>query len=285
MDGDAVRVTWRRVIAFAAVVYAGPLAVGWVLAALLERDAVVSLTLGPLAAVVSVVGAVGLALVVRRRRVLDVPALALAAAATGFGAAALVGLLLPVVVIAASGEVAATAYGLFGLVGGPLVFLVVAGPVWLAASALCAARLILPARVARSPGRHGGIVCLVAGIVLAAAIIGVSAADAHRGSAVERCASSGSAPGVTAYVEADLLPGSVPPAATFSWLPLGLRCEWPLGTATHTQEPLWLATVCVVWALAMAAFGAALLIRSRRVRERPPREPAWNVPEDPFATV
>ncbi len=277
---------WTRTASFALVVYGAPTLLGAAVAALLDDGHGLPATLAALAVPVALVGAVWLTIVIRRHPAPDVPALALSAAATGFGAAALVGVLLPVVGAIADGSILGGAYGgLLGAMLGPVGYLLVAGPVWLAASALCAARIILPARAAFSPGGRSGIVALVAGAVTAVTVIGLTAAHALRGSPFDRCTATGSEPPLEVYMGEDVVPESVQAERSLSWLPLGLRCVWQVGAVAHTHEPNWLATIVVVWALAGIAFGAAMLIRSRRVRERSPHEAAWNAPEDPFATV
>lgn len=287
MDGSpARRIGWLRALGFAAVVYGAPLLLGSVAATALDREAGVSPSLVPLAAAVAVVGMVVLAVVVRRLRAPDAPALGLAAAASGFAASALAGLLLPVTGVVASGGGfgGAATYGMLGLAAGPLVYLLAAGPLWLVASALCFASILLPARIAVARGRRAGAVLTALGAVGAVLVIALAVGDAGGGSPTERCARSDTGTSLRDDLATGVAAGAYTPRGSLSWFPLGLRCEWRLPDGPRIHEPGWLATICVVWALALLALGVAMLVRSR-TRRPLPAAGALGGPEDPWSRV
>ncbi|MER7797221.1 hypothetical protein [Microbacterium sp. NPDC096154] len=283
-------VTWARALAFAAAVYVAPLAVGAAAALLLDRTGLAAPSLVGLAAIVAAVGALVLAVIVRRRTVLDVPGLALSAAASGFAASGLVGLLLPAVGLATSGAFGAALgglafYGMMGLLFGPMLYLIAAGPIWLASSALGFARIILPRHLAGAQGRTGGVLFAFAGVVLAATTIGMAVADAARGSLADRCAATAIGRSLREQLDTGVRAGAYDPAGELSWFPLGLRCEWEVAGQRYVHDPDWLATLCVVWALALLALGIAMLVRARRPAPRRPRARAvtgLGGPEDPW---
>ena len=144
-------------------------------------------------------------------------------------------------------------FGALTLVAAVGIYLAAGGPLWLAATALLASPLVLPG--ARASGRRVGIVLTILGCVLAVGCTAATWISAHHDSLEAACAA--------------LRPPSLDhavPTGRFTWIPLGLNCEWPVGRSAYTTGPDWIATIAVVVGLSIAALGVALIIRSRAPR-------------------
>ena len=245
--------TWGSAVAFAVVVFFAPLVVALVAVVALSPGEPYALWLLGTGGPMCLFGATWLA-ILTRRRARDVPGLALSSAAIGFGAAAVVALLLPIIGSFPEAGIAGVLYfGALTLVAAVGIYLAAGGPLWLAATALLASPLVLPG--ARASGRRVGIVLTILGCVLAVGCTAATWISAHHDSLEAACAA--------------LRPPSLDhavPTGRFTWIPLGLNCEWPVGRSAYTTGPDWIATIAVVVGLSIAALGVALIIRSRAPR-------------------
>ena len=256
--------TWGRAIGFAGVVFFAPLAVALAAVFAFAPGKPYALTLLAAGGPVALFGAVWLA-ILAHRRARDVSGLAWSAAVIGLCAAAAVALLLPVIGSFPEAGLGGLVYfGAIALVVAVGVYLAVGGPFWLAATALLAAPIVLPG--ARVSSTRAGLVLGIGGSVLAVATIATTWFAAGAGEFARGCRADVGQAGA--------------PTGTFTWIPLGVHCEWPVGTASFTTDPDWIATIVVVVALSLAAFGAGLVIRSRPPRPLPAER--WDAPDDPW---
>ncbi|MBO3665044.1 hypothetical protein [Microbacterium stercoris] len=259
--------TWGRAIGFAGVVFFAPLVVALAAVFVLAPGKPYGLSLLAAGGPVALFGAVWLT-ILTHRRARDVSGLALSAAVIGVCAAAAVALLLPIIgSFPEAGFGGLVYFGAIALVVAVGVYLAIGGPFWLAATALLAAPIVLPG--ARVSSRRAGLVLGIGGSVLAVAMIATTWISAGAGEFARGCRADVDQAGA--------------PTGTFTWIPLGVRCEWPVGTASFTTDPDWIATIVVVVALSLAAFGVGLVIRSRPPRPLPavPAE-RWDAPDDPW---